>query len=222
MINQNSIKLNISKSKIHLPFILASVFFFHGCIEITERIDVREDRSGRFSLTMSVFQQNLFSRLLSLGGSAEILDEAEAIAWQASLDLQNRDGIHNIQFINDKRNGTIGLAFDFDSHRHLNSALYALAGERKTMFKPAIYRIRSGVFNRRNITTFIELLLEEDESEMIADWITFTTEINLPRPVKSVSHKKARVLNEGNRIKTSDYLSGIVENGTSTRIRIRY
>lgn len=214
--------MQIRKNKLFLPLII-SMLFLTSCIEITERIDVREDKSGTFSLSVKMFQQNMLTDLLGFGGSTEVLDDIEALAWRASLDLEDNEGIHNVKLISDKRNGSVGLSFDFDNHRQLNRALYAVAGERKTIFKPAVYRIRNNCFSRRNVTSLIEMLLDgEDDTEMISHWITLTSEINLPRPAKHVSNSSARQLNYGKRIKSSEHLSDILEEKTNTRIRIRY
>jgi hypothetical protein len=214
--------LQIVKNKLIL-MLLVSTLFLTGCIEITERIDVRDDKSGTLSLSVKMFQQNLLTDLFGFGGGAEVLNEIEALAWRASLDLEENKGIHNVNLISDKRNGMIGLSFDFDHHRQLNRALYNIAGERKTIFKPAVYRIRQSSFSRRNLTSFIEMLLDgEEDSDLLSHWITLTSDINLPRPAKHVSNKNARKLNNGKRIKSSDHLSDILEESTSTRIRIRY
>jgi len=214
--------LQIIKNKLIL-LLLVTTLFLTGCIEITERIDVRDDKSGTFSLSVKMFQQNLLTDMFGFGGGTEVLDDIEALAWRASLDLEDNEGIRNVILISDKRKGTVGLSFDFDNHRQLNRALYNIAGERKTIFKPAVYRIRQSSFSRRNLTTLIEMLLDgEEDSELLSHWITLTSEINLPRPAKHVSNKNARQLNNGKRIKSSDHLSDILEESTSTRIRIRY
>jgi len=50
--------LQIIKNKLIL-LLLVSTLLLTGCIEIAERIDVRDDKSGTFSLSVKMFQQNV-------------------------------------------------------------------------------------------------------------------------------------------------------------------
>lgn len=208
--------------KYKLLILVLPVFFLQGCIEIVERIDVNDDRSGNLSLTVNVRQNSFLRDVLNIG-TGEMLEDVEALARVTAFSLITQDGISNVKVISDKRRGVAGLSFDFDNHRNLNRALYAMAGEKKTIFKPAVYRVRNQSVMRRNITTLIEALIEEEEGlEISPQLITFTTEINLPGPAKRISGGNARTYDNGYRIRTSEKLSVILDEKNSTRIRVRF
>lgn len=183
---------------------------------------MNDDHSGNLSLTVNVHQNSFLRDVLNIG-TGEILGDVEALARVTAFSLISHEGISNVKIISDKRRGIAGLSFDFDNHRNLNRALYAMAGEKKTIFKPAVYRVRNQSVTRRNITTLIEALIEEEEGlEISPQMITFTTEINLPGPAKRISAGNARTYDNGLRIRTSEKLSVILDEKSNTRIRVRF
>lgn len=167
-------------------------------------------------------QQTFLMGLLNLGGELEVLDDIEDMAETAAKVLTESDGIHNVRVLRDKRKGNVGLTFDFDNHRKLNHALYAIAGQKKTIFTPAVYKVNAHSFRKKNMTAFIEMLLEEEKMDILPSFINYTSEVNLPRPAKSVSGNKSTQHRDGMTVRTTENLADILENKSNTGIRIRF
>jgi len=198
------------------------LFLLQGCIEIVERIDVNEDKSGSINLSVSLLRGNLLWGLIQLGGNLDVLDDIEDYARIAKNSLSQSEGIHNVKITRDNRKGVVGLSFDFDNHRQLNRALYEVAGQKKTIFKPYVYKVNARSVKKKNMTSLISMLLEEEELEIMPAFINYTTEINLPRPAKSTSGNKATLHRNNQTIKVRGNLADILENKTNTGIRVRY
>ncbi len=214
--------MNFRPKRIQLLLLALSLFLFQGCIEIVERIDVNEDRSGSINLSVNVLQGNLFWGLIQLGGDLEVLDNIEDYARMAKNSLSQSEGIHNVKITRDNKKGMVGLSFDFDNHHQLNRSLYEVAGQKKTIFNPYVYKVNARSFKKKNMTSLIRLLLEEEELEVIPAFINYTTEINLPRPAKSISDSKATLHRNNQTIKVRGNLADILENKTNTGIKVRY
>lgn len=214
--------MNISPKRIQIFLLAMTLFIFQGCIEIVERIDVNEDKSGSINLSVSVLQGNFLWGLIQLGGELDVLNDIEDYARMAEKSLSQSEGIHNVKVTRDTKKGEVGLSFDFDNHRQLNRALYEIAGQKKTIFMPAIYKVNANSFRKKNMTTLIELLVKEEEIELIPSFVNYTSEINLPRPAKSVTNSDAILLNKGQKVRTTGVLSEILENKTNTGIKVRY
>jgi hypothetical protein len=214
--------LNIKSKKIRFLLLVLSIFLFQGCIEIVERIDVNEDKSGSINLSVSVLQGNLLWGLIQLGGDFEVLDDIEGYARMAEYSLLQSEGIKNVKVTRDIRKRQVGLSFDFDNHRQLNRALYEVAGQTKTIFKPYVYKVKARSVKKKNMTSLIKMLLDEEELEIMPAFINYTTEINLPRPAKSTSGKKATLHQNNQTVRVRGNLADILENKTNTGIRVRY
>lgn len=193
-----------------------------GCIEITERIDVNEDRSGSISLSVSISEGNLLLGLIKFGGEVDVLDDVEDVAEGYAGLLSVSDGIHNVKVMRDKKNESVRLSFDFDNQRQLNRALYAAAGLQKTLFKPAVYKVKAKSFRKMNMTPLLEMLLEEEGQEILPSFINYTYEINLPRSAKSVSVKNATLLHDGHTVKYRGNVADILEKKSKTGIKIKF
>lgn len=167
-------------------------------------------------------KQNFLMGLLNLGGELEVLDDIEDMAETAAKVLSESDGIHNVRVLRDKKKGNVGLTFDFDNHRKLNRALYAVAGQKKTIFTPAVYKVNAHSFRKKNMTALIEMLLEEEKMDIVPSFINYTSEVNLPRPVRRISGNKSTQHRDGLTVRTTVNLADILENKTNTGIKIRY
>jgi len=205
-----------------LVFVLIPLLLFQGCIEIVEKIDVNDDRSGTINLSVSVMRGNFLLNLVRLGIDMDVLSEVKELAEDAAGTLRESPGISNVQVTGSQKRGMVSLSFNFDNQRNLNRALYRVAGHEKTVFLPAVYKIRKGSFEKNNMTKLIELVVKEEQLKFSPSLINYTTEINLPRPAKSVSGKKAGVYQNNQIVRVSDNLANILENRTSTGLKVRF
>lgn len=167
-------------------------------------------------------QGNFLLNLVRLGIDMDVLSEVEELAEDAAGTLRESPGISNVQVTGSQKRGMVSLSFDFDNQRNLNRALYQVAGQEKTIFLPAVYKIRNGSFEKKNMTKLIELVVREEQLEMSPSLINYTTELNLPRPAKSVSGKKAGLYQNGQTVRVSGNLAEILENRTNTGLKVRF
>ena len=201
---------------------LMPLLLLQSCIEIVEKIDVNDDRSGTINLSVSVMQGNFLMNLIRLGVDLDVLSEVEDMAEEAAGSLRESPGITNVQVAGSQKRGVVSLSFDFDNQRNLNRALYKVAGQEKTIFLPAVYKIRKGSFEKKNMTKLIELVVKEEQLELSPSLINYTTEVTLPRPAKSVSGKKANLYQNRQTVRVSANLADILENSTNTGLKVRF
>lgn len=221
-LNQMRKTLKSLQKQFFFILLLMLVLLLQGCIEIVEKIDVNHDRSGSVNLSVSVMQGNFLLSLIKLGVDMDVLSEVEDLAEDAAATLRSSPGISNVQVTGSNKRGMVSLSFDFDNQRNLNRALYRVAGQDKTMFLPAVYKIRNGSFEKKNMTKLIELVVKEEQLELSPSLINYTTEVHLPRPAKSVSGKKAALYQNGQSVRVSANLADILENSTNTGLKVRY
>ncbi len=205
--------------------LLVAVVMLQGCIEIGEEVTVNPDRSGRLSLSVSLSQGDVLMQLLGRYVDLSGMDEIGRKAEQAAFVLQSSPGISNVDYRFSRRSGNINLAFDFDNHRSLNRALYAVAGMNKTFLQPGIYKIRNHTFTKKNMTTWFRLLVKQaggQYDEALLDLVEIRSVYHLPKPVTRVSDKNATVSQDGRRVSTSAYISDVINQKINTGIRIRY
>lgn len=178
--------------KIYL--LLLFTLLLQSCIDIVERIDLNKNRSGSFSLSVSITGKKFLFDLLNIGIDTEVLDDIVIMTNDAADLLQQCEGISNVKVVTGSNKMTVALAFDFDNQHNLNRALYYMAGEEKTIFKPAIYKFKRTRFERKNITKFIKQAANGQKFELKPSLINYITEVNLPRPAKMVVPEKAEVM----------------------------
>jgi hypothetical protein len=206
--------------KIYL--LLLFTLLLQSCIDIVERIDLNKNRSGSFSLSVSITGKKFLFDLLNIGIDTEVLDDIVIMANDAADLLQQCEGISNVKVVTGSNKMTVALAFDFDNQHNLNRALYYMAGEEKTIFKPAIYKFKRTRFERKNITKFIKQAANGQKFELKPSLINYITEVNLPRPAKMVVPANASLHHSGFMVRVSGNLAEILENNTNTGIKVRY
>lgn len=219
--------MKIIRKKYSLPIFLLFAFSLQSCIEIVEEVTVRDDRSGSIALSVEVGRGNpllgIFGSFTDFSFPNELTDMAEYYRNE----LQKQEGISNVRLIDNSSIGMVKLSFDFENRRKLNSALYAMAGTEKTIFKPDIYKINSRKLERRNVTKLVKLLVEEanDESgeEILFDVISVKSIFNIPRESRKVSTAMPVGISQNKRtVTTKIELTELYESNTSTRLRVKY
>jgi len=152
----------------------------------------------------------------------DIDDEVQKVVSQ----LKQQPGISNVKFNKENSGKLLKLSFDFSDDKSLNKALYALAGEKKTFYKPAIYKVKSHKFVRRNLTEWAKDLMEEEKEnipdDLVFSFIKVKTKVQLPEPARSVSVSNAVMSKDKKTVTLSNGLSDILETNQSTGFSIRY
>ena len=131
-----------------------------------------------------------------------------------------------MKFSKENSGKLLNLSFDFSDDKSLNNALYALAREKKTFYKPAIYKVRTHRFVRKNLTEWAKQLIDEEKEnipdDLVFSFIKVKTKIQLPAPLKSVSVKNAVVGKDKKTVTLTNGLSDILETKQSIGFSIRF
>ena len=206
-----------------LLFSVVILLFLQSCVEIVEEVTVNNDRSGRVVLSLNIGKENGLFGLISQFADLSFMDEIEDEVGKTISVLKQQKGISNVVF---EKGRKMKLSFDFDNHKNLNKALYAVSGNEKTIFNPAIYKVKNHSFIKKNITTWAKLMMEANKDEMpdeiVFDMIEITTIVHLPEPVKSTSGVGVKVSKDQRSVTTSNYISEILEENISTKMKVRF
>jgi hypothetical protein len=211
------------RARFILLFSVTALFFLQSCVEIVEEITVNNDRSGKIALSVNIGKQNGLFGLISQFADLSFMDEIEDEVGKTISVLKQQPGISNVVF---EKGNKMRLSFDFDNHKNLNKALYAVSGNEKTIFNPAIYKVKNHSFIKKNITTWAKLMMEANKDEMpdeiVFDMIEITTIVHLPEPIINTSGVGSKVSKDKRTVTTSHFISEILEENISTKMKVKY
>lgn len=206
--------------------LMGSLLFLGSCIEITETISIRKNKSG--SVTYSLQSQDggsLFSSLTSMF-SMSLEDQVRVEADKLIRELLKQPGISNVSYNLRGRSGSYYLTFDFSDYKSFNQALYAISGNKKSVFTPGYFRITNNKFKKINFSPWLKKYMERESIEipspLISEMIYFKSEVEVPDAIRklqpSATAKKRNDRQSVQRFK----LSEILDNKVDTGIKIRY
>jgi len=211
------------RARFILLFSVTALFFLQSCVEIVEEITVNNDRSGKITLSVNIGKQNGLFGLISQFADLSFMDEIEDEVGKTISVLKQQKGISNVVF---EKGNKMRLSFDFDNHKNLNKALYAVSGNEKTIFNPAIYKVKNHSFIKKNITTWAKLMMEANKDEMpdeiVFDMIEITTIVHLPEPIIKTSGEGSKVSKDKRTVTTSHFISEILEENINTKMKVRF
>ena len=211
------------RARFILLFSITALLLLQSCVEIVEEITVNNDRSGKVALSVKIGKGNGLFGLISQFADLSFMDEIEDEAGKTVSVLKQQKGISNVVFEGGRK---MQLSFDFDNHKNLNKALYAVSGNEKTMFNPAIYKLRRNSFVKNNMTTWGKLMLEANKDKMpdevVFDLVQITTIVHLPEPVKRTSGEGIAVSKDRRTATTSHFVSEILEENISTKMKVKF
>jgi len=215
------------KSRFFEIIVLAlSLFTLQSCIELTEEVIVNKDRSGSLGFSLGINSSGSIMGLINQFADNSYMDDIDDEVQKVVSQLKQQPGISNVKFNKENSGKLLKLSFDFSDDKSLNKALYALAGEKKTFYKPAIYKVRTHRFVRKNLTEWAKDLMEEEKEnipdDLVFSFIKVKTKVQLPKPVRSVSVKNALVSKDKKTVTLSNGLSDILETNQSTGFSIRF
>lgn len=202
------------------------ILTLQSCIELTEEVIVNKDRSGTLGFSLRINSSGSIMGLINQFADNSYMDDINDEVQTVIKQLKQQPGISNVNFTRENSDKLMKFSFDFSDDKSLNNALYALAGEKKTFYKPAIYKVRTHRFVRKNLTEWAKELINE-EQENIPDNLVFSfidvkTKVQLPEPARSVSVKNAVMSKDKKTVTLTNELSNILDQNQSTGFRIRY
>jgi hypothetical protein len=214
-----------SKRIVVLALVLSQLLLT-GCLELVEEITVQKNKSGSVSYRIeSLDGGSLFSNLTNMF-NVSLEDQMRFEVDKFVSVLQKQPGISNVEYNLHGRTGSYYLKFDFEDSRSFSNALYAIGGSKKTLFTPDYFKISNSRFKKINFAPWLKKYLEQEEielpSHMILDFITFKSEVKLPRDIRRVKPGDVVVRSSGRKTEQRFNLAEIVENKVDTGIRIRY
>lgn len=203
-----------------------SLFILQSCIELTEEIIVNNDRSGTLSFSLGINTSSSIMGLVGQFTDNSYMDDIDDEVQNVVSQLKQQPGISNVKFNKENSVKLLNLSFDFSDDKSLNKALYALAGEKKTFYKPAIYKVRTHKFVRKNLTEWAKDLMEQEQEnipdDLVFSFIKVKTKVQLPEPARSVSVINAVMSKDKKTVTLTNGLSDILEQNQSTGFRIRF
>jgi len=205
---------------------MVAMLSLQSCVEIVEEIAVNNDLSGKMSVSLGIGQGKSLIDLIGQFAHLSMVNEAASEAGKIINVLKQQQGISHVVFERSRKGGNMQLSFDFDNHKNLNRALYAISGNKKNLFNPAIYKLKKNRFIKNNMTSWAKLMMKANKAKMpdevLFDLVEITTIVHLPEPVKSFSGKGIQVSSDKLTLTTSHDLSDILEKNINTGMRVRF
>lgn len=202
-------------------------FVMTSCIEITQEINVNNDKSGVYILKIDL-------GLLNYAGTDGMdamgfISGIKEMPAKAVEKLKNSSGIHSVENISNDGNGIFGFMFSFEDDRSLNNALYGLADQQKLFLMPDFIKIRKHKIKVTDVAPYIKKansvsMQGQDQvssfmNEQFSDHIFFNTILNLPSAVKKASNPRSEI--QGNTVKLRSSMSELVK-GTNYGNIVKY
>lgn len=189
----------MNKFRIFLFFTI--VLLNVSCLEITNKLVIRSDRSGTFAVWIDVGALQFIQGQNFFG---DIVNNVTDFAEKAKSFLQDKEGISQIVDLTDPKKGIYGIQFDFNKPSTLNALAYKMTGIEKMFFYPNIYKIKKRTITITNITPLLQQTMKQDNqfssqsyfADQVRNYIFFTTIIETPKKIKKASNQ--RTIIDGN------------------------
>jgi len=210
------------------PLILIIILSFSltSCIEIVEEIFINKDKSGTIIYRIDTDEAGSFlnniSGLFDLSVEHQVKQEAEKFISK----LRSQPGISNIQYNLRSGQSEYFLQFDFSDYKTFNNSLYAMSGNKKSLFTPSYFKIKKNRFKKINFSPWIKRYIEKEEIEypspLILEMITFSSIINCPDEIRNTSPSNVMIDKSKLRCTQKTQLNDILNGKANTGIKIRY
>lgn len=208
-----------------LLFILIIAISHVSCLEITQKLTVRQDKSGTYAVWIDVSALQFMQEQQGIG---DLFTNVSDFAEKAKVFLQNKKGISQIVDLTDKKKGIYGVQFDFDNPSNLNALTYQMAGIEKMFLYPNVFTIQKRSITIKNMTPVLQKAMKQDSqasdrnnffADQIRNYIFFNTVIETPRKIRKVSNNRAFVQDNIVKLRISLYE---IEQGTYYGIKVKY
>ncbi|MCF8368410.1 MAG: hypothetical protein K9G76_05150 [Bacteroidales bacterium] len=209
------------------PIIILSIFVvLTSCIEISEKITVNENKSGKLSYTLKINESGGLIGLLTGLFDNSIEDQIIGETQKLKNQLISQPGISNVELITDSPDGLFVFSFEFENTKYLNRALYSISGTKKTIFTPGYVKIKKHKLKKVNFTPWVKMYLKKENISLpdpaILSMITYQSEIELPGPVKNIRPAAFNLSTNRNTASNAYKLQDILEEKINTGVTIKY
>jgi len=187
-------------------------------------LKVNSDGSG--SLTMTVDMSKVGSSFGQANQQADMafVKEIQDAPGRADSVLKNCPGISNLKTSSEK--GLYVVGFNFKNSKALNTALYKLFKQKKSLFKPNFIKVTKHKTKQMNFAPLIKKYLLKSSSSMFSDMlfqlIRIESSFELPAKAKKISNIKAFQENDGLTIKMKYTLYELMNNDFDYGISMNY
>lgn len=195
-----------------------------SCLEITEKIEINKDLSGRMTYGLQTVEQNdLLSELLKLVTTSSVPVEQE-LRYYADK-LKKEEGISNVRLEVLAGHGKFELSFDFKDHQLLNDALYNVF-DVKSPIKVKYLKVGKHKVKKRNISPYAKKYIDKNEDIYLPDemlpFISLRSSVTVPGKIKRVKCKKCDYSDDKKTVTKISDLKKVIDNKVSTGIVVKY
>lgn len=202
-----------------------AMLFFTSCIELTEKVTVNPDGSGKIELKLDMGSLASALNSQNTGFDVSLIEKIRKTVREAPDILKDQKGIRDVISSSDDKNGVFIIRFCFDRSANLNKAVYLLMGAEKQGIFPDLYKITRHKVRKKDLGPFVQKAMKNVKSsgfnDMFYSVIYYNNIIELPSAVKSVKNIKSKT--EGDRtISTRLTFENMIKGHFSSGNLIRY
>jgi hypothetical protein len=213
------------RSGLRIFFLLAAIFIFRGCVEITEDIIVNADGSGSIKVGIDVGKIGASISDQNSQIDVSMLEKIRKIPSEAPQKLNTVKGIINVQAVSDEKKGNYSLSFEFENSKALNDAIYTLAGIKKSVFSPTFIKISKHKMVKKDLSPYIRMAIKDQKkksyNDLLFSFINYKSTCIFPADVKKASNIKS-VQPDKRTVVTNFTLDEMIKGGFNFGNIIRY
>jgi hypothetical protein len=197
---------------------IASLLTLSSCLEITEQMQMHNNGSGQFTLTVDLHQaEPMLEALAGLSDGEEASEEFDMGMAETKTRLKNVKGIRNVTQIQSKDGLLSGITFSFDDVSALNRAMNAIQDGDQTK---SYFHFSNGRLERFNtLDEEIEGKVKDKQNDLKVDVsflgisikdllndMVYRTEYSFDDPINTVSNKAAVLSQDKRKVTITHYL----------------
>ncbi len=210
--------------KIKIIFLLFVIINLTACIEITEEITVNLDQSGKVAFSLNLGTLSSFAQMLGDQMDGSPLDEIKTLPEKGAELLKDITGITDI--IPNNKDGLVSLSFNFKNTKTLNSALYKLFHQKKSIFDPGYLTIRKHKLIKKNYGAILRLFVNKYAAKLkdksFLKMIEYKTVFNFPGEVKKVTNPLSKISDNKKSVEFSCTLEELISTPVNIGNKIKY
>jgi len=203
---------------------LILMLFLSSCIEIKEVLKVNSDGSGSLTMTVDMSKAGSSFSQANQQVNMTFVKEIQDAPGRADSVLKTCPGISSLKTSSEK--GLYVVGFDFKNSKALNTALYKLFKQKKSIFKPDFIKVTKHKTRQMNFAPLLKKYLLKTSSTMVSDMlfqlIRIESSFELPAKARNVSNIKAMQENDGQTIKMKYTLYELINNDFDYGISMTY
>lgn len=210
--------------------LLFVAFGTSGCFDIEERISLKKDGSGKYTIIMDMSEMGELIASMGGAGGENPLGQMDSAIDETAKRLREAEGISNV--VTKSENYVITVSYDFASLEAINKANEDMQGENPMMMQgegPTYdLNVRKRIFKRVS-PDFADLMgdmgAEEENLEMAKMMLgsaSYTTVYEMPGRVKKMSNKDAVIGEDKKTVTLNTSFLDLLESKASVGNEISY